>query len=157
MVRVREFAIPALMVGTISFGVAYWLNYEQWVRIPEAEHIMAAQLRDPDSAQFRNGRIVSSGWLCGEVNSKNGNGGYAGFTRFISGGKNGTFRLEGEGLLGEQPTQEFIDVLGHQNEILGALVKLREQNPDIRIPSESSLREQAVSNLFEERWKEICA
>lgn len=45
------------------------------------------ELKDPDSAKFRdlqtmgvNGSIL----VCGMVNSKNGSGGYAGFTPFIA-------------------------------------------------------------------------
>lgn len=53
----------------------------------QAEADVAAQLRDPSSAQFRavemirqpDGRSV----VCGEVNGKNAYGGYAGFTRFV--------------------------------------------------------------------------
>lgn len=55
--------------------------------IRDAEKAMTAKLRDPDSAQYRNMAVrrTSSGQLhvCGEVNAKNGYGGYAGFERFI--------------------------------------------------------------------------
>ncbi len=46
------------------------------------------RLKDPDSAQFRNVRVVDveEGILvCGEVNGKNSYGKYAGFVLFISG------------------------------------------------------------------------
>lgn len=48
-------------------------------------------LKDPESAQFRNIKIVKSeklsgayngGYVCGEFNAKNGFGAYAGFHRF---------------------------------------------------------------------------
>lgn len=43
------------------------------------------QLKDPDSAQFRNLRVVSGGAaLCGEVNAKNSYGGYTGFKSFVA-------------------------------------------------------------------------
>lgn len=48
-----------------------------------AEAKVAAILRDPSSAQFRNVEIRKSGAACGEVNSKNGFGGYAGFRQFV--------------------------------------------------------------------------
>ncbi|MBD1590201.1 hypothetical protein [Pseudomonas typographi] len=56
--------------------------------VKKAQHSVAAKMRDPSSAQFRN--VVAKGissdpkkWsICGEVNGKNGFGGYAGFTRF---------------------------------------------------------------------------
>lgn len=41
-----------------------------------------AQLKDPDSAQFRN-LAASEDVVCGEVNAKNAFGGYVGHTRFI--------------------------------------------------------------------------
>lgn len=41
-------------------------------------------LRDPDSAQFRNLRLLANHSVCGEVNSKNGFGGYVGFKPFFS-------------------------------------------------------------------------
>lgn len=45
----------------------------------------AQSLRDPLSAQFQNLRISGSGKaLCGEVNAKNGFGGYAGFAEFVT-------------------------------------------------------------------------
>lgn len=48
-----------------------------------------AQLKDPSSAQFRSVRTYhGSGTpvVCGEVNSKNGFGGYGGFQRFVAAG-----------------------------------------------------------------------
>ncbi|MFI8395985.1 hypothetical protein ACIGEI_10595 [Pseudomonas sp. NPDC078863] len=44
-----------------------------------AREFVSGVLKDPDSAQFRNQR-----GFCGEVNSKNSFGGYAGFRRFIA-------------------------------------------------------------------------
>ncbi|EPD35472.1 hypothetical protein EZI45_19130 [Delftia tsuruhatensis] len=50
-----------------------------------------AELKDPDSAQFRNERLVrKAGFtlegtiLCGEVNAKNEMGGFAGYKPFAS-------------------------------------------------------------------------
>lgn len=57
------------------------------------EQILAARkraeehLRDPEAARYRNVRIYSSGSrivLCGEINVKNGFGGYVGYSRFIA-------------------------------------------------------------------------
>src|SRR5690606_1839783 len=44
-----------------------------------ARELVTANLKDPDSAKFRNQKGV-----CGEVNAKNSFGGYAGFVRFIA-------------------------------------------------------------------------
>lgn len=53
--------------------------------------IVAANFKDPASAQFRN-ESLKKGWtlktsmLCGEVNSKNGFGAYTGYVMFASPG-----------------------------------------------------------------------
>ncbi|MDC5446163.1 hypothetical protein ACT4Y9_18345 [Acinetobacter baumannii] len=44
----------------------------------KVEKIVSEQLKDPESAEFRNVKGV-----CGEVNAKNSYGGYTGFKRFI--------------------------------------------------------------------------
>jgi hypothetical protein len=46
------------------------------------------RLKDPESAQFRNVAVYYdiAPAVCGEVNSKNSFGGYAGFQRFVSAG-----------------------------------------------------------------------
>ena len=53
----------------------------------QAKRETAAILRDPASAQFRNLRIVTTildtKKVCGEVNARNGFGGYTGFTPFV--------------------------------------------------------------------------
>jgi hypothetical protein len=61
------------------------------VLIENAEAAIQQSLRDPGSAEFRNGYVHivadSQRVVCGEVNSRNGYGGYAGFQRFISAGR----------------------------------------------------------------------
>ena len=52
-------------------------------RLREAEGLVARSMRDPTSAQFRNMMVFASGAVCGEVNAKNGFGGYVGFDPFI--------------------------------------------------------------------------
>ena len=49
---------------------------------------VTSSLKDPDSAKFRNTRLVphlQGAVVCGEVNAKNSYGGYAGFSRFAAG------------------------------------------------------------------------
>ena len=55
----------------------------------EMEDRVRAQLKDPDSARFRNTRTYHGGGVpvaCGEVNSKNSFGGMGGFQRFVAAG-----------------------------------------------------------------------
>lgn len=56
--------------------------------IERAKRVVADDLKDPGSAQFRNVRLVPYGAarvICGEVNGKNSYGGYVGFVRFAAG------------------------------------------------------------------------
>jgi hypothetical protein len=52
-----------------------------------SEDAVRARLKDPESAQFQNQRVSAKGAACGEVNAKNGFGGYTGFKRYIFAGK----------------------------------------------------------------------
>lgn len=70
----------SLTACTMSEGVA----------VSAAQDMIAKQFKDPDSAQFQNVRLVDPGsnpnrhWgtICGEVNARNGFGGYVGFKQF---------------------------------------------------------------------------
>jgi len=66
----------------------------------EAEHTVARMLKDPDSAKFRDVRVVvwdGSNAVCGEVNGRNGYGAYSGFSKFVAAGGR-AFLLGNEGL-----------------------------------------------------------
>ena len=75
----------------------------------EAKHAMADELRDPDSAQFRNvvdGKSINGQeTVCGEVNGKNGFGAYVGYRKFIY-YSDGTLSLESG-----QPGQFVMDYM----------------------------------------------
>ena len=61
----------------------YWTNDNI---INRAQAAVRAELRDPDSAQFKNVFVIGTGYdktVCGNVNARNGFGGYTGFTPFI--------------------------------------------------------------------------
>jgi hypothetical protein len=49
--------------------------------IDQMRNTVPYQLKDPDSAKFRNEREVTRGVFCGEVNGKNALGAYSGFSR----------------------------------------------------------------------------
>ncbi len=71
---------------------------KQMAWILTGKDTVKAKLKDPESADFRNVRFFSGGGIpvaCGEVNAKNGFGGYNGFERFIATGPEGAF-LESE-------------------------------------------------------------
>ncbi|NKA33228.1 hypothetical protein GO300_01294 [Ralstonia solanacearum] len=82
-------AVSFAVVMGFSTGIIHLPKSPPQVRTPEGSTYFVKQhLRDPDSAEFRNtkyGPDVGAGKaLCGEVNAKNGFGGYAGFRRFVS-------------------------------------------------------------------------
>lgn len=52
-------------------------------KIKKAQALAAAQLKDPNSAQFRNVRTKNI-FVCGEINGKNSFGAYNGFARFYA-------------------------------------------------------------------------
>lgn len=71
-------AAALLALGTyISANDDPWGSKQQQV-----EEAVAAQLKDPGSAQFRNWR-TGSNVTCGEVNGRNSFGAYSGFTEFV--------------------------------------------------------------------------
>jgi hypothetical protein len=65
---------PAVLDGELQYG---------------GEQAVKARLRDPESAQFRNEVVVHKAKttaLCGEVNARNGFGGFTGYEPFIANG-----------------------------------------------------------------------
>jgi hypothetical protein len=59
----------------------------QYAWITSSEESVKQKLKDPDSAQFKDVRFYSGSGIpvtCGQVNAKNGFGGYTGFERFVA-------------------------------------------------------------------------
>lgn len=142
--------------SAIAAATVYWANYEKWVTIPAAQALIAGQLRDPDSTQFRNSRITKDGWLCGELNSRNGNGGYVGFKKFVSGGKDNTYYLEGHGVLGERTHEQFIEFMDEQIAVLKIINQRLSQDPSWEQPSKSDQEDMANAQAFEKKWQAMC-
>jgi hypothetical protein len=62
---------------------------KQYAWISAGKDAIRTQLKDPESATFRNVHFYSGGGtpvVCGEINARNGFGGYTGFERFVSAG-----------------------------------------------------------------------
>lgn len=82
--NVRRTVALAFAVALLS-GCA---RYDEQTDVYLYRGAVARSLKDPDSAQFRNDRVWvhrdGSARLCGEVNAKNGFGGFAGYRRFIA-------------------------------------------------------------------------
>lgn len=81
----RKFFTAIVVLAALAGAVFAYRAY----LISELRKPVIAQLSDPESAQFRNERLVGewtviSSILCGEVNSKNKLGGYTGFAPFFA-------------------------------------------------------------------------
>lgn len=71
--------LPLLLIGACSMVPGTEAN-----RIAKAEKAVRYVLVDPDSATFRNHSFAKKGVICGEVNSRNAMGGFAGNHTFIA-------------------------------------------------------------------------
>ena len=112
----RKALIPAtiLALGTLCY-FGYRLHLQN-VAATAARTPLVSSLTDPQSVQFRNERAVTrAGAICGEFNAKNKLGGYVGFRRFISDGKQ--YAVEGTTLSAwnieastPRPEPEFVEI-----------------------------------------------
>jgi cytochrome c-type biogenesis protein CcmH/NrfG len=89
--EVRNLILFLAVSGALCGG-AYvgWTKYQDGEAAAATQASIAAkrqlvtnQLKDPFSVQFRNEVLTRDGWLCGELNSKNGFGAYVGYSRFL--------------------------------------------------------------------------
>lgn len=77
---VRNIVIALVLLAGGAYAYTIYLVHA--LRQPVLE-----QLKDPDSAKFRNEKVhggwtVGTSFLCGEVNAKTPMGGYAGYKKF---------------------------------------------------------------------------
>lgn len=82
----KKIVIRALLALVLLGGLFY--AYTGYL-IHQHRDVVKAKLNDPDSAKFRNERLVGpltlkGGLLCGEVNAKNAMGGYVGYRKFAA-------------------------------------------------------------------------
>jgi hypothetical protein len=85
MKKILTFIVIVVVAAGAYFG------YQSLIRssaLAAARAPLVSSLHDPSSVQFRNElKLTRAGVRCGEFNAKNGLGGYGGFRRFISDGK----------------------------------------------------------------------
>lgn len=67
----------------------------EYAVIRVGQRAVESRLKDAESAKFRNQFVGKTGIPCGEVNARNGFGGYNGFKRYIASG-GGVSVIEGE-------------------------------------------------------------
>lgn len=151
----KKIIIAAALLCAVGAGT-FWFKYTDWVTIPKAQQLVADQLSDPSSAQFRNDRLIDYDWHCGEVNGKNSMGGYVGFKRFISGRLSKVTYLEGVGMMGKESTEEFLLVMDKVIANLKLLNAMNGQVPGLLAPTESEQYAKARNQVFDDHWALIC-
>jgi hypothetical protein len=115
-------------------------------KIAEIHAPLLAFLKDPLSAQFRNEHYASDGKnFCGEMNAKNGMGGYAGFKRFIS--NTSTFALDGYSVVSFYPDlDQSTDAISRKLEMEIDILKKEKRNPTDK---------EIDHKMFDELWKQL--
>jgi len=102
------------LCGCIIGAGLVFISYGIYQNITGSQEVVALhdaikrQLKDPESAQFRNIMLTrqDNGLACGEVNSKNSLGGYVGFHPFVR--KKGD-QLKNEGYIFDNPRYALYD------------------------------------------------
>lgn len=139
----------------------YYLKqkYDIQNAILEKRALITVDLKDPSSAQFRNERMSESGWLCGEINSKNSYGAYTGFKRFTALDSNDAY-LDGTGLIGTGNPKYYLGKKGGTvaKELARAIEIFNYRNTNGTAPPFGSLTDEDYHReFFEEQWKSICS
>lgn len=145
------------LIFCFSSALLIFLKYDELFVLPDARRSIAGKLNDPASAEFRNDRVLPNGWHCGEVNAKNEFGGYVGFKRFVSGGKNGIVYLEGHGMLGKESTEEAVLILKSATEKMVAFNRIVESGVQVNRPTKEEFLTRARNDVFESHWKDLCS
>lgn len=122
------------------------------VQRAELRKPVLAQLKDPDSATFRNETLRPSSTLCGEYNSKNGMGGYAGYARYIV-SKGGFVDFEHGSLFPLDKNEKWATAASLEEISKSYDALIAKQRSSLGLPKES--KPQGATN-FEKRWAEYC-
>jgi hypothetical protein len=105
--------------------------------ISGAHQVLSNSLKDPQSAQFRNERLTAdSKTLCGEVNGKNGYGGYVGFRPYL-------FRVATNEAFVSPGTPDFQTLVSYRGSIAS-------------IAAKQAVDQVADACLFQIEWMEKC-
>lgn len=119
--------------------------------IDDGANAAANLLRDPSSAQFRNVRTDGDGYVCGEINGKNGFGAYSGFSEFYA---------------FESVDGDWIATIYDPDQLDGLppqLVRITKDNHEIAMARcdgdearEQAIREQQAKDLCDEGNQSMC-
>ena len=78
----RTLQVLAIVIGAAIFTFVFLSAGILPSRLNSVERAVAAKLRDPESALFRD-IVGTDDMVCGEVNARNALGGYTGFQPFV--------------------------------------------------------------------------
>lgn len=152
------FAVLAVVVSTTLM-----VKYDDWFVTPkliEAKRgYVVQQMRDPATVQFRGERLTQGGWLCGELNGKNGYGAYTGFKRFVSFGYDDAW-IEGSGYAGKPDARSTTQIIEDLDEKIAAIKKIkavREKVPGTEALAKESMDALVQEELFNQRWQKHCS
>jgi hypothetical protein len=152
--KVRTSILGVATVAIIGTGVYFW-KYQEWIAIPRAREPWISHLRDPANAEFRNEQIMQTGALCGEVNAKNGIGGYVGFKKYISNGATSNY-IEDGGVIGEWQHVDFMAKMQKEIDLLKMYQEWKNQGLPIPSHSDSEMHARAAKSFFLDKWNELC-
>lgn len=153
-------AVPYVIAASLVAAVyVIRSNYDVWFVFPKFRALISNNLKDPPSTQFRNERLIGEGWVCGELNSKNSNGGYVGFKKYIV-STVGEAYLEDHGYVGAPDpngeTKRVIDRMDIEIQLLqerNALIKAT--GADVNL-SDYEKRDEVTRRYFNKKWAGIC-
>ena len=166
----KGLTLGALVFVLIAATAVYFLGYvpgTQPAILRIGQDAAAAALIDPSSAQFRKlktalvieGTFKGKPAVCGEINGKNRNGAYAGFSRFIAGGEEGMPAMLAPNILIDED-----DYKQHEAECDNALRETKSGNSFAAVTGEfeckqalAGAKERANLAKFDSSWKEICS
>lgn len=154
-------AVFAVVGVALVAAAVVAVKYEDWFITPKLiqakRGYVVQQMRDPAAVQFQGERLTQGGWLCGELNGKNGYGAYTGFKRFMSFGYDDAW-IEGTGYAGKsnaQGTAKIIEGLDEQNKILGEYLDAIKAS-NLPKPSRQEIDEHVEKQMFARRWAKNC-
>ncbi len=157
----KKTLIYAGIVALVMCVSVLYVNYNVWFVFPKFRAVINDGLKDPASTQYRNEKLIPEGWLCGELNSKNGSGGYIGFKKYIV-STVGEAYLEEHGYVGKAEdihgnTKRVIEQLEVETKIIEERNALRESTGlQLEKLSEYERSDEAKRRIFNKKWKEIC-
>jgi hypothetical protein len=153
----RKFLTFGGIFVLVAAGAVAAINQKAWRGYPVLRAHVAAQMKDPDSVQFRGEKLSSAGWLCGEMNAKNSFGAYDGFKRFTSRSE-GEDYLEGVGYTGKgsQQTLQVVDDLLYESQAL-ITVKQMIESDTVKISNDVEWQKLVDKLKFDARWKASCS